>query len=192
MASVKEYIDPKSTDPYQILTNLFQAKKYYKDVLKLQNSEDAYKDLSFCGEDIFKQQLGERGYKHILRQVKDITLRVIKKAQDQFFCMNKNAPNFISCYQFVAFDFLVDDRLKVWLIEVNSHGPGLEGPRWNWKTLRRFFDSILQTVVDKHISPAIPSEKKNLFKQLSQQSIRKKEHIMNHKLFERLAAHFSN
>jgi len=129
--AAKDY-NPKSTDKYAHLTNNAVVKQFHKKEYGDESGSDEEEEMEldniwssedFNGHitDKFKRNYPDSNdiyrdviWPQIKKQIKASTQSVQDKVE--------NRPN---SFEFYGYDFMVDDQLKVWLIEVNS-SPSME------------------------------------------------------------------
>lgn len=64
-------------------------------------------------KEMIEQQYGEGRFKEIIAKMKEIVISTILSTQDQVYG-RKNS------FELVGYDFMIDDKLFPWLIEINS------------------------------------------------------------------------
>eukprot|EP01017_Pseudomicrothorax_dubius_P029577 TRINITY_DN3604_c0_g1_i1.p1 TRINITY_DN3604_c0_g1~~TRINITY_DN3604_c0_g1_i1.p1 ORF type:complete len:720 (+),score=168.57 TRINITY_DN3604_c0_g1_i1:850-3009(+) len=102
-----------------------------------------YLDEKFPGHDVSVQR-------HIIRRIKDLII-------DTFNCAKKslNPNKRRNCFELFGYDFLVDEDLRTWLIEVNTN-PYLGIPNdYIRELLPRMIDDMLALTVDPLYPPKV-------------------------------------
>lgn len=119
---------PKKGDINEIEKKMKKRTTWYKGAGSNEhNPEMGYSLLS----DRADRSYGSNYNSEIGEQVKQIVRQTIYAIKDNINCVNENSDNFGGCYQYVAFDLMMDDRKPVpqlWVLEVNVN-PGLKAPK---------------------------------------------------------------
>lgn len=151
--SSSEY-DPQGTDNYIHLTN--------NCLQKYGNNYGAYEKgntLSFAD---FQEYLNSEfpGHKldfvqHFIPRIKDLMIDSYLSAKKT---IHKGKRRTI--FEFLGFDFLIDEDFRVWLIEVNTN-PYLGVPNeYIEQLLPKMVDDMLEITLDHYIPPKFPKERK--------------------------------
>jgi hypothetical protein len=90
-------------------------------------------------------------------------------------------------YEFLGYDFIIDDDLKVWLLSINTGETVFENISCNFykEMTMRFIDESLQIVVDPLYPPNDEYKKKSLVKKRGFDLIYSENEISNHDYVER-------
>jgi hypothetical protein len=162
--AVKEYTITDFNDPeykYSNLTNLFLASKYYESGKmrdsagnsKKYDGTQAYKDLSFPFEKFIMEIYSKEYYDNtIFPQIQKLLKTVFRNSVDYLYCLNSphklhHLKDFKGCFQYIALDIMLDDTMRVWLLEINA-GPGMNAPSFHWGSLKNFMNGILDKTSD--------------------------------------------
>ncbi|XP_052766867.1 tubulin--tyrosine ligase-like [Mya arenaria] len=93
----------------------------------------------------------------ILPQIKDIVKKCFHIVKEK---INTNGLGYV-CFQLFGFDFLVDDNMKVWLVEING------APACAQDLLPHMVRSIVHTAIDPVFPPSMPREGDTWFTKIS-------------------------
>lgn len=90
-------------------------------------------------------------FQNIMYQVKNMTSKTIDCVKYDLRPLNRFEDNYKGCFNLLAYDTMLDDNGKLWLIEINR-GPDIMGL---WKNIGyegcvKFFDYIFKQTIDTH------------------------------------------
>ena len=123
---------------YSFITNLALASEERNTHYDTSNYTD---DLSKYKDQIFN-------YNKISKQITEYGLKCIDIiSENNINCFNEKCYNFKGCFQIIAIDYLLVEKNKLLLLEVNK-GPGFKGLKVNFN-LEYIFDEIFSVTVDK-------------------------------------------
>jgi hypothetical protein len=139
----------------------FNKKKIYEPVKKL----DSYKKFKKSFDDNNKvrkkkgqSHLEDNFYNVIVNpQIQQMTKDCIDAVSPYITCIQEKEKNFEGCFQYIAFDLMLDDGIKgdiqtipkLWLLEINT-SPGLKAPRAQDKTVYlQFLNNMFDIVLSK-------------------------------------------
>ena len=123
---------------YSFITNLALASEERNTHYDTSNYTD---DLSKYKDQIFN-------YKRISNQITEFGLRCIDIIyENNINCFNEKCDNFKGCFQIIAIDYLLIEKNKLVLLEVNK-GPGFKALKVNFN-LENIFDEIFSVTIDK-------------------------------------------
>ncbi len=123
---------------YSFITNLALASEERNTHYDTSNYTD---DLSKYKDQIFN-------YKRISKLITEYGLRCIDIIyENNINCFNEKCDNFKGCFQIIAIDYLLIEKNKLVLLEVNK-GPGFKALKVNFN-LENIFDEIFSVTVDK-------------------------------------------
>ena len=123
---------------YSFITNLALASEERNTHYDTSNYTD---DLSKYKDQIFN-------YKRISKLITEYGLRCIDIIyENNINCFNEKCDNFKGCFQIIAIDYLLIEKNKLVLLEVNK-GPGFKALKVNFN-LENIFDEIFSVTIDK-------------------------------------------
>ena len=123
---------------YSFITNLALASEERNTHYDTSNYTD---DLSKYKDQIFN-------YKKISKLITEYGLKCIDIIyENNINCFNENCDNFKGCFQIIAIDYLLIEKNKLVLLEVNK-GPGFKALKVNFN-LENIFDEIFSVTIDK-------------------------------------------
>ncbi len=143
-------LDDKLINDMRSLTNLETINKVYSK-LKLDNVTEKHKELTCMLTDIHYKH----GFKFrdIKKQAINIVSKTIDSVKYDLRPLNRFSKNYKGCFNFLAYDSMLDDNDKLWLIEINR-GPDIVGLTHNIGTdgCQNMFDEIFKLTIDKHFT----------------------------------------
>lgn len=144
--AVKEYSFSDLKDPFSNLTNLNLGSIYYEQ--NGLNGKDAYKDLSYPVKHVVNEIFGQKFYDQVVfPQLKNILEIVLDNSMDYLKCVNYSNKQTRGCFQYIAFDVMPDRDFNLHLLEINGR-PGMNAPKYHWKSLKNFANSLLNKTSD--------------------------------------------
>ena len=86
---------------------------------------------------------------HIINRIKDLMIDTYLSVKQQ---LNPNSRK--NCFELFGFDFMIDEDLRVWLIEVNTN-PYLGIPnKYIDGLLPKMINDLCEICIDPHLAPA--------------------------------------
>lgn len=162
---IYQNLDPKILDDMKNLTNLeivniinglFLDKGIPYDPIQIK------KDITCMFSDIYPKDSNE--FNAIKLQIINIVKKTINSIKYDLRPLNRH-ENYKSCFNLLAFDSMLDDNGKLWIIEINR-GPDMVGLRYNIGEVGCFnmFDEIFTLSIDKFYSESVVNNVKNFEK----------------------------
>jgi hypothetical protein len=144
--AVKEYSFKDLKDQFSNLTNLHLGSIYYEQ--NGLNGKDAYKDLSYPVKYVVNEIFGPNFYDQVVfPQLKNILGIVLENSMEYIKCVNYSNTQTRGCFQYIAFDVMPDRDFNLHLLEINGR-PGMNAPKYHWKSLKNFANSLLNKTSD--------------------------------------------
>ncbi|CAI2369156.1 unnamed protein product [Moneuplotes crassus] len=93
----------------------------------------------------------------ILKQIEDSVVMTFRSIEHTFMQRPKNHDK--SCFEIFGYDFMIDEHLKVWLIECNTNPCIEESSKLLQRIIPRMIDDALNLVLDETFSTQEPNLK---------------------------------
>jgi tubulin monoglycylase TTLL3/8 len=131
---LEEYNPAKLSNKYAHLTNN-SIQKYNSKI----NAEELARESMWTQEQLMQYVEAERGegqFKEIVAKMKEIVVATILSTQDQVYGRRNS-------FELIGYDFMIDEQLAPWLIEVNS-SPSMD---YSTNVTRRLVKMVLEDTV---------------------------------------------
>lgn len=143
-------LDQKLLTDMRSLTNLETITKVsnilgYNDQIKIKKQKELTRMLSHVYPKF------TRKYHTVKKQAINIVTKTINAVKYDLRPLNRFSDNYKGCYNLLAYDSMLDEHDKLWLIEINR-GPDIVGLTYNIGTdgCKNMFDEIFKLTIDKH------------------------------------------
>ena len=147
--SSSEY-DTQAKDNYVHLTNNCLQKNFDNYGIHEKGNTLSFQDFQMYLEETFGEFRVDF-WEHLLPRMKDLMIDTYLSGKKQ---MHKSKRKL--CFELFGFDFMIDEDLRTWLIEVNTN-PYLGVPNeYIEEILQNMVDDLLEITVDPHIPPKNP------------------------------------
>lgn len=126
----------------EIINDVYEAKPELSAYMSLEDMKDRHTH-------IMSQAVPPALYECIMRQGRDIIRNSIDAVKYDMRSLNRYAEDYKSCFNFLAYDMMLDADEKLWLIEVNR-GPDINAMRLKYGETEciGFFDEMFGFAVD--------------------------------------------
>jgi len=151
----------KYFDKMKHLTNLEIVNNVYdelnKDCSVYYNKQDGAKCYTDLLSNLFDQDSHQ--FRSIMDQATNITKKTINAVKYDLRPLNRHKDNYKGCFNLLAYDSMLDENGKLWLIEINR-GPDIKGLErsMGYDKCVELFDEIFSITVDHHYC----NDKKNI------------------------------
>ena len=164
--AIYKNIDPKTIFDMKHLTNLEMVNIVTQKLSSQKppivfDSVQEKKDVTCMLSDIYP--INSIEFTNIRSQIKTIAKKTINSIKYELRPLNRH-DGFKSCFNLLAYDTLLDDTGKLWIIEINR-GPDMVGLQYNigYQGCYEMFDDIFKLSIDPHyntsniINPITPT-----------------------------------